>query len=90
MALKKKPPGDVRTIRTPRNIQGHRDWESRRICAENMNAVQENFPGHVFSQRGNLRWSARSPYLSACDYSISFGAILTGKFMPTNHVILKN
>ncbi|PSN37642.1 hypothetical protein C0J52_25939 [Blattella germanica] len=111
MALKKKPPGDVRTIRTPRNIQAvrqsvqtsptrsaakhaiaigisdrsvrrilhfdlkfhpykmvvtqelsHRDWESRRICAENMNAIQENFPGHV------MRWPARSHDLSACDY----------------------
>ena len=27
-----------------------------------MNAVQENFPGHV------MRWPARSPDLSACDY----------------------
>ncbi|PSN37686.1 hypothetical protein C0J52_22004 [Blattella germanica] len=111
MALKKKPPGDVRTIRTPRNIQAvkqavqnsptrsaakhaiaigisdrsvrktlhfdlkfhpykmmvaqelsHRDWESRRICAENMKAIQEKFSGHV------IRWPARSPDLSACDY----------------------
>lgn len=63
----------------------HRDWESRRICAENMNAVQENFPGHVISQRVGLL--VLPIFLLA---TISFGAILTGKFMPTSHVILKN
>ncbi|PSN52971.1 hypothetical protein C0J52_01129, partial [Blattella germanica] len=45
-----------------------RDWESQRICAGNMNAIREIFPGHVISQRVDLRWPARSPDLSAFDY----------------------
>jgi hypothetical protein len=35
-----------------------------------MEAVREMFPEHVISLRGELPWPARSPDLSACDYSL--------------------
>jgi hypothetical protein len=33
-----------------------------------MDIVQEMFPEHVISLRGDLPWPARLPDLSACDY----------------------
>jgi hypothetical protein len=33
-----------------------------------MTVLKEMFPARVISQRGNIKWPARSPDINACDY----------------------
>ena len=46
------------------------DGERAHTVRASMNVLREIFPQHVISCGGDVPWPARSPDLSACDYSL--------------------
>ena len=50
------------------NVWFQQDGATVHTARASMTVLQQNFPGHLISSRGDLHWPARSLDLSPCDY----------------------